>query len=340
VRPVTSLGAPPPRRSRRERLSLPSTRILLAGAVTVAALVALLLWRPWQQGSRTSWTAPPTVPASLDAPQTGFANRLAAWVGFVRDAEEDPRSQAVQGCQRRLDRVGPAPAGLEDLRRLAADACSALANSARHHNTALLSVNAALLGKAQRERAEGDHDLALLVAALGLRRAPGGQVDARLSRIASQLARRSVSARCFASDADWRAVEDSVGRTEQGVTRLFGFAVYSQSRIDLSPEVCRTLASIASASFDPATEAIEVLTHESEHLAGVDGIQNEARTDCYAAQRLALTARLLGRPSGEARTMGAYYLRFHQPGLPAEYRSRECRNGGRFDLRPADPRFP
>jgi hypothetical protein len=308
--------------------------------VLLVALVALLLWRPWQQASRTSWAAPPTVPASLDAPQTGFANRLAAWVGFVRDAEEDPRNQAVQACQRRLDRIGPAPAGLEDLRRLAADACSALANGARHHNTALLSVNAALLGRAQRERAEGDHDLALLVAALGLRRAPGGQVDARLSRIASQLARRSVSARCFASDADWRAVEDSVGRTEQSVTRLLGFAVYSQSRIDLSPEVCPTLASIASASFDPATEAIEVLTHESEHLAGVDGIQNEARTDCYAAQRLALTARLLGRPSGEARTMGAYYLRFHQPGLPAEYRSRECRNGGRFDLRPADPRFP
>lgn len=149
-----------------------------------------------------------------------------------------------------------------------------------------------------------------------------------------------MSARCFASDADWRAVEDSVGRTEQGVTRLLGFAVYSQSRIDLSPDVCRTLASLTTAPFDSATVAIEVLTHESEHLAGVDGIQNEARTDCYAAQRLALTARLLGRATGEARSMGAYYLRYHQPNLPAEYRSRECRDGGRLDLRAGDPRFP
>ena len=337
---MTSLGAPPPRRSRRERLTLPSTRILATGTVVVAGLAALLVWQPWQRQSRTSWSAPPNVPVSLDEPQTGFANRLAAWVGFVRDAEEDPRNLAVQGCRRRLDRVGTAPAGLEDLGRLALDACSALTSGARHHNSALLSVDAGLLGRSQRERAEGDHDLALLVTALGLRRAPGGQVDARLSRIASQVARRSVSTRCFASDADWRAVEDSVGRTEKGVTRHLGFAVYSQSRIDLSPAVCRTLASIATASFDPATEAIEVLTHESEHLAGVDGIQDEARTDCYAAQRLALTARLLGRATGEARGMGAYYLRYHQPDLPPEYRSRECRNGGRFDLRPKDARFP
>jgi hypothetical protein len=38
--------------------------------------------------------------------------------------------------------------------------------------------------------------------------------------------------------------------------------------------------------------------------------------------------------------MGAYYLRYYQPGLPAEYRSRECQNSGRFDLRPGDPHFP
>ena len=202
------------------------------------------------------------------------------------------------------------------------------------------SVDAQLLGKAQRERAEGERDLALLVTALGLRRSPGGHVDPKLSRVASQLAGRSVSARCFTSGADWRAVEDSYGRTEHGVTRLAGFAVYAEGRIDLSPGVCRTLVSIDDASFAAATYAIEVLTHESEHLAGVDGIDDEGTTDCYAAQRLFTAARLLGRPAADARMMGLFYLRFYQPDLPPQYRSPECRKGGRLDLTPRDASFP
>ena len=337
---MTSLGAPPPRRSRRERVSLPGWRFLVLLGGSAAVVAAVLAWQPWHGPARSVWTAPPPVPASFDASQTRFANRLAAWVGFVRDAEEDPRNVAVLACGQRLDGVGEPPSGLEPLRRLAADACSALADGARDHNSARLSLDARLLGKAERERAEGERDLGLLVGALGLARSPGGHVDARLSRVASRLARRSVSARCFTADADWRAVEDSVGRTEHGVLRLAGFAVYSQSRIDLSPEVCRTLASIGSASFVEATHALEVLTHESEHLVGTDGIDDEAKTDCYASQRLALTARLLGRPAAEASRMGAFYLRYQQPGLPPQYRSRECRNGGRFDLRRHDDRFP
>lgn len=337
---MTSLGAPPPRRSRRERVSLPATRLLSAAAALVAAVVALGLWHPWSGSHRSEWTAPPAVPAVLNGDESAFASRLAAWVGYVRDAEEDPHNIAVLGCSGRLKRVGDAPAALDSVRRLAVDACAALAAGARDHNAALLSVDANLLGKAQRERAEGEQDLRLLVTALRLRRSPGGHVDGRLSRVASQLAGRSVSARCFASAADWRAVEDSVGRTEQGVLRLDGFAVHAESRIDLAPDVCRTLAAIATAPFAAATHALQVLTHESEHLAGADGIDDEAKTDCYAAQRLAFTARLLGRPAAEARTMGRFYLRFDQPRLPPQYRSRECRNGGRLDVRPGDNRFP
>jgi hypothetical protein len=108
----------------------------------------------------------------------------------------------------------------------------------------------------------------------------------------------------------------------------------------LSPEVCRTLHSIRSATFGAAVHAIEVLTHESEHLAGVDGIRNEARTDCYAAQRMVISARLLGRPASEARRMGAFYLQLEQPGLPPRYRSPECRDGGAYDLRTGDQAFP
>jgi hypothetical protein len=305
-----------------------------------ALLIGLLVWHPWRGTARTAWTAPPAVPLSLTAEQSGYADRLSAWVGYVRDAEEDPRNLAVRSCSARLERLGDPPPALERVRRLAADACDALASGARDRTAALRSIDTDLLGQAQREHAEGARDLAFLVRALRLQRTPGGRVDARLSRVASQLAGRDVTARCFASDADWRAVEDSVGRTEHGVMRLDGFAVYAQSRVDLSPRVCRTLAVIATASFVRATHALEVLTHESEHLAGVDGIDDEAKTDCYAAQRLALTARLLGRPAAEGRMMGSFYLRFDQPGLPPQYRSHECRNGGRLDLRRNDDRFP
>jgi hypothetical protein len=245
---------------------MPGRRVFVGAAAVVAAVVALVVWHPWRDAGRAEWTAPPPVPASLTAAQSGYANRLAAWVGYVRDAQEDYRNVAVLGCAGRLNRIGDPPMGLERVRMLAADACAALAAGARDHTAALLSVDAHLLGKAQRERAEGERDLGLLVKALRLRRSPGGQVDARLSRVASQLAGRSVSARCFASDADWRAVEDSVGRTEQGITRLDGFALHEQSRIDLAPDVCRTLARIKTARFVAATHALEVLTHESEHL--------------------------------------------------------------------------
>jgi hypothetical protein len=137
-----------------------------------------------------------------------------------------------------------------------------------------------------------------------------------------------------------RAVQDAIGRTEHSVVSLAGFAVIPERRIDLSPEVCRTLLTIRTARFFAATHAIEVLTHESEHLAGVDGIENEARADCYAAQRMHITARLLGRPLADARAMGGFYVRVQQPSLPPEYRSPECRNGGAFDLRLHDATFP
>ena len=284
---------------------------------------------------------PPTVPASLDAPQTGFANRLAAWVGFVRDAEEDPRNQAVQGCHRRLDRVGrragrargSAAAGRRRVQRLA--------NGARHHNTALLSVNAALLGRAQRERAEGDHDLALLVAALGLRRAPGGQVDAR--SVADRLAaRRAFRQRALLREPRRLARRRGLGRADRAgrdpaarLRRLF-------------PEPHRPLAG----GLPHARVDRERVIRPCD--GGDRGADARERAPCRrrrdserGAHRLLRRAApradgAAARPSRAAKRarMGAYYLRFHQPGLPAEYRSRECRNGGRFDLRPADPRFP
>lgn len=333
-----TLGAPPPRRSRRERIRLPGRRLQIALGVLAAALVVAFVWHPWREPPRGEWTTAPVVPATLSPAERAWQARIARWAAFVDDAREDPAWQAVQRCGERLDAVGEAPASLRELRELADDTCAALTASARHRVSATRSLDPALLDRAAKEEREGNNDLALLVDAVGARR--DDALDARLSKVASRVAGAEVTVRCFSSLEDWRAVQRVVGRTEEGVQELAGFAVFAERRAELSPEVCRTLKSIRTASHSDATDAIAVLTHEAQHLAGVDGIEDEATTDCYSAQRMRQTAVLLGRPPAEAASMGALYLRTMQPLLPEQYRSPDCRNGGGLDLRPRDPEFP
>lgn len=308
------------------------------------AVVALAsTWHPWQQPGRRAWSAPPRVPQRLTAVERSWLTRLGSWAGYVRDTAEDPTTISVGACKPRLGELGEPPARLTHLHELAHDTCAAAIAAARDKISSERSLSAKLVERATGEQRESSRDLGFLLAALRLRAPPGGEVVGLYSRVATRLAGRTVSARCWSSDANWLAVTRAMARTEPGLKNLAGFAVPWLSRIELSPEVCRKLSAIErGVHLGLLTEvhAIEVLTHESEHLHGADGISNEARVDCYAAQRLETTARLLGVPAARRRGMGQLYLMAEQPFLPAEYRSRECRNGGRFDLRPSDPTFP
>jgi hypothetical protein len=335
-----TLGPPPPRRSRRQRLDLGGRRLTFITGSTLILVGVALVWHPWQGPSRRDWTTAPTLPSSSTAAERRWLGDLADWASYVRDAQEDPTTLAVRDCGKRLNALGTVPSRLAATHALAADACGALQAQARDEVSSERSIDAKLAGKAAAEGREGDRDLRLLVGSLGGNDLARGKVEPSLSRIATTLSGRDATVRCFTSGSDWRTVQDAIGRTEHGVVSLAGFALIARRRIDLSPDVCRTLLTIRTARFAAATHAIEVLTHESEHLAGVDGIENEARTDCYAAQRMRITAGLLGRPLAEARAMGGFYLRVQQPSLPAEYRSAECRNGGAYDLRPQDQAFP
>jgi hypothetical protein len=83
--------------------------------------------------------------------------------------------------------------------------------------------------------------------------------------------------------------------------------------------------------------AVNVLTHESYHLAGH---RSERTTQCYAMQRNAEAARVLGATPEQASAVARFVWEHVYPALPHEYRTSDCRDGGPFDLRPANPSWP
>jgi hypothetical protein len=100
---------------------------------------------------------------------------------------------------------------------------------------------------------------------------------------------------------------------------------------------CRDLAAYArSAKRDPPQTqvvAVHVLTHEAMHMAG---IVDEAKAECAAVQRDALTARLLGASVADARLLAARYWRTVYPSMPEGYKTPECGPGRALDEGGAD----
>jgi hypothetical protein len=83
--------------------------------------------------------------------------------------------------------------------------------------------------------------------------------------------------------------------------------------------------------------AVNVLTHESYHLAGH---VSEVAVQCYAMQRNAEAARLLGATAEQAGALARFVYEHVYPALPQEYRSSDCHDDGPYDLRPASPVWP
>jgi hypothetical protein len=312
--------------------------VLIGVAAVIVAAVVVLAWHPWHTASRKTWEAAPTVPSRPTPAERRWLSGLADWIGFVRDAQEDPTNLAVRECGARLGDLPSPTSRLRDVRALAADTCAAFTAAAVDRRGSGLSWDAQRAGRANAEDTEAHRDLRLLLLSLGTREAPGSRVVALYSHIAAKLSGGDATARCWDNRANWEAVSESMARTEPRLRNLLGFAVPWERRIELSPSVCASLASIRRGRVP--IDAIEVLTHESEHLAGPDGISNEAKTDCYAAQRMYLTAKALGVPAATLRRGASLYLRYMQPLLPPEYHSSQCREGGAYDLTPRDGRWP
>jgi hypothetical protein len=83
--------------------------------------------------------------------------------------------------------------------------------------------------------------------------------------------------------------------------------------------------------------AVDVITHESFHLRG---IQDEASAECSSLQTMAQTAERLGATPAQGAALARGQYAEGYPRMPDRYRSPHCAEGGAFDLRPDDPRFP
>jgi hypothetical protein len=173
--------------------------------------------------------------------------------------------------------------------------------------------------------------------------------ESRLRAVASAIAGRDVQVRCpgvVGKVFSWDIVEGSVRFDANGrpadETRLRAFTC---AELDALAEGRRDEA-LACAERDglacgrPAEDlalAVDVLAHESWHLAG---IMDEAITECRAVQTIPWAARRLGATDEQGRALARIHLASGYRRLPPRYRSGACVDGGELDLRPDDPVWP
>jgi hypothetical protein len=176
-----------------------------------------------------------------------------------------------------------------------------------------------------------------------------GEDEARLGRVASTIAQRSVGVDC---PGFWSRLVDVRG--DDGRVR-FDVAGRPSDEAELSATTCDRLSGFARAgtksSFDcllpddracdrevvETARAFSTLAHETYHLAGV---RDEAAAECYALQTVDFVAVRLGAEAAQGRIIAVWAERHSARTHPVEYHSAECRPGGALDLRPGSPAWP
>lgn len=171
--------------------------------------------------------------------------------------------------------------------------------------------------------------------------------EAELARIATVIAGRDVGISC--PDTPTTLTEVSA----QDGSVVFSPEGKPAGEANLSAETCSTLRRFLHGGLaglgclagggdcperiEKAAIAVNVLSHEAWHLAGV---RDEAVTQCYALQSNEDTAARLGASPGDARAIAAFIAREVQPRLPPDYRASTCFDGGELDLHPRRSAWP
>ena len=182
------------------------------------------------------------------------------------------------------------------------------------------------------------------LAAVGFARREGRiHEQDRLANIASDLAGRRVSVHCPSFLASLVRV-----RTEGGYVKFDGDG-RPADYTELSPETCTSLRHLGRVDFAciergdctykqfKVAWAVHTLAHESFHLRG---FASEAVAECYALQNTAFVAEHLGLSTQTAKNMQKWVYLKGYPNEPEDYRTSDCADGGRLDLRPHSPVFP
>jgi hypothetical protein len=171
--------------------------------------------------------------------------------------------------------------------------------------------------------------------------------EARLGKIAAVIAGHDVGIACpgtLATLTEVSATDGSVVFSPEGKPA---------NEAKLSSHTCKTLRAFLHGRVSglgclkthqgcplkvrEAAIAVNVLSHEAWHLAGV---RDEAVAQCYALQSNAGTAMRLGAGQGDAHAIAEFILREVQPALPSDYRTRDCFDDGPLDLHRDRPTWP
>jgi hypothetical protein len=154
-------------------------------------------------------------------------------------------------------------------------------------------------------------------------------VESGLAAVASEIAGRAVEVHCPG------AIERLVDISPNAGSVHFGADGQPGNSMELNTQTCLALEDL-SGDEAKVSKALHVLVHESWHLAGV---QDEAKADCYAFQRVEFAALQLGAEPLRAEALAHRAYVDRQETAPADYRSYECRNNGALDLSPS-PDWP
>jgi hypothetical protein len=155
-------------------------------------------------------------------------------------------------------------------------------------------------------------------------------LERRLGAISSQIARRPVKVHCQGETGALLDVGPELGTVQ------FDAEGHPADHTDLKHQVCGWLAKLPGGSVANAATAVEVLSHESYHLAGY---MDEATAECYALQTMPFVAQQFRATPQQIRTWVAYsFARY--PSLPEEYVSPDCAPGGRLDLHSSSSIWP
>jgi hypothetical protein len=121
-----------------------------------------------------------------------------------------------------------------------------------------------------------------------------------------------------------------------------GFALVGGERVHLSPYLCGWIEKAAAGKLSgerdraSAGYALLGLAHEAQHSTGV---ADEATATCYALQVAPELSYALEVPRAEIdRLLRVFWNEYNA--LPKEYRSPQCRRGGKLDLSPGDTNWP
>jgi hypothetical protein len=166
-------------------------------------------------------------------------------------------------------------------------------------------------------------------------------VDAELSQVVSSLAGFDAEVRCWAP-REWKLIVAEGKAMSSAPIDFAGFTSTNLKRVNVRVDVCTRLHGLENSEgatqflYTEMAAALKLVAHEAMHVAGH---WDEADAECYGLQHVATVATELGAREEVAADLAELAWRTY-PGMPASYRSPDCRNGGLLDLDRTDDRWP